>query len=52
VHRWEDNIKVDVSKIGWEVCSEFISLKIGLVMGFCKQQNEIFGSIKDGKFLE
>jgi hypothetical protein len=52
VHRWEDNIKVDDSKIVWEVGSGFISLKMGLVICFSEQQNEIFGSIKYRKSLE
>jgi len=49
---WEDNIKVDVSKTLWEVGSEFISLRIAVVVCFCEQQNEIFGSMKYRKFLE
>jgi hypothetical protein len=52
VHRWEDNIKVDDSKIVWEVGSGFISLKMGLVICFSEQQNEIFCSIKYRKSLE
>jgi hypothetical protein len=32
MHRWEDNLKMDVSEIGWEGCSVFISLRIGLGM--------------------
>ena len=52
VHIWEDNIKVDVSKTVWEVGSEFISLRIIVVMCFCEQQNETFGSMKYRKFLE
>lgn len=52
MHIWEDNIKVDVSKTMWEVGSEFISLRIAVVICFCEQQNEIFGSMKYRKFLE
>jgi len=52
VHIWEDNIKVHVSKTVWEVGSEFISRRIAVVICFCEQQNEIFGSVKYRKFLE
>jgi hypothetical protein len=27
--RWEDNIKINLIEIGWEVWSGFISLRIG-----------------------
>jgi hypothetical protein len=35
-HRWEDNIRMDLRKIGWE----------GRVVGYCEHGDELWGCIK------
>jgi hypothetical protein len=42
MRRWEDNIKMDLKGIGWEVCA---------LAGSCEHGNEISGCIEDGGFI-
>jgi hypothetical protein len=48
--RWEDNIEMDLRGSGWE--SGFIWLRTWFSGGLLRHVNEIWGSIKDGEFLD
>ena len=50
-HRWEDNIKMDLQKLGWGM-DGLMWLRIGIVAGSCACSNELSGSIKCGEFLD
>jgi hypothetical protein len=50
--RCEDNIKMDIRKIGLKVLCGFIWLRIGPCGGFCEHGNESPGSIKEGELLD
>jgi hypothetical protein len=52
IHRWEDNIKINLQKVGYGDM-DWIRLAQGREMaGCCECGNEPSGSIKCGKFLE
>jgi len=36
MHRWEDNIRMDLREIGWKVWSGFNWLRVGTIDGFRK----------------
>ena len=48
-HRWEDNIKLDLQEVGYEL-SRSVSGQ-GQVAGSCECGNEPSGSTKCGEFL-
>jgi hypothetical protein len=45
---WEDNIRMDLREIGWNVWTGFIWFRVGS----CEHGNEPSGSIKGGEFVE
>jgi hypothetical protein len=49
--RLEDNIRMDLRKIGW-VWTGFIWPRIGTIGGCCEHDNEPSGSIKGGEFID
>ena len=51
--RWEDNIKMDLKKVG-RGCGDWMELAQdrGQVAGACEYCNELSGSIKYGEFLD
>jgi hypothetical protein len=49
VRRWENNVKMDLREIGWDVWSGFIWLGIGTSPRE-SVTNEPLGSIKSGEF--
>jgi hypothetical protein len=52
-HRWEDNIKMDLQKLGCGGMYWFeLAQDIGQVAGTCACGYELSGSIKYGVFLE
>jgi hypothetical protein len=50
--RWEDNIKMDLQKVGWGAWTGLIWFRIGTVVSSCEYGNETSGSIKCGEFLD
>jgi hypothetical protein len=50
-HRQEDNIRMDLTEIGWKGV-EWICLAQGLVVGSLEHNNEPSGSIKGREFLD
>jgi hypothetical protein len=49
----EDNIRMDLSKMGLEGCGlDSCRSRQSLVAGFCEHGDAPSGSIKDGKFLD
>jgi hypothetical protein len=50
--RREDNIKMDLQEVGWEVWTGSSRLRIGTDGGSFECGNEPSGSIKCGEFLE
>jgi hypothetical protein len=51
-HRWEDNIRMDLRKLGWEVVDWMHMAQEGPVAGSCKHSNEPSVSIKNREFLD
>ena len=49
---WEDNIKMDLRKVGWGHGLGRAGSGQGQVSGSCECSNEPSGSIKCGEFLE
>jgi hypothetical protein len=49
--RWEDNIKLDLQKVGWRAWTRLIWLMIGTGGGSCKCGDEPADSIKCDEFL-
>jgi hypothetical protein len=47
----EDNIKMDLQKVGWGTWTGSIRLRVGQVAGSFECGNELWGSIKCGGFL-
>jgi hypothetical protein len=50
--KWEDNIKMHLKEMGFELWIGLIWLRIRIVAGFCKHGKEPPGSIEDGEFLD
>jgi len=50
--RWEDNIKMNLQEVGWEVWTRSSWLRIGRGGGPFECGNEPSGSIKCGEFLD
>jgi hypothetical protein len=50
--RWEDNIKIDLTVVGWGGKTGSILHRLGRVAGYCERDNEPLCSIECGKFLE
>ena len=50
--RWEDNIKMDLTEVGWGHGLDRFGSGQGQVAGYCECGNEPSGSIKCGEFLE
>jgi hypothetical protein len=52
MHRWEDNVKLDLQEVGYG-CMDRIELTQdrGKWRGTCESGNELTGSIKCGEFL-
>jgi hypothetical protein len=50
--RWEDNIKMDLSEVGWGHGLDQSGSGQGQVAGSCEYGDEPSGSIKCGEFLE
>jgi hypothetical protein len=48
-HRWDDNIRMDLKRIGWESVWDCIHSS---VVGSCEHGNETLGSIKGREFLD
>jgi hypothetical protein len=51
-HRWEDNIRMVLREIGWEVMACMRLAQDAEVAGFCEHCNEPSGSIKGVVFLD
>jgi len=51
IHRWEDNIKMDLQEVGWEAWTGLIWLQIGKGGGILCG-NEHLGSMKFRKVLD
>jgi hypothetical protein len=51
-NRWEDNIIMDHTEVGWGARTGSIWLRIGTGGGFCECGNEPSHSRKCGEFLE
>jgi len=49
---WEDNIKMDLQRVGWGTWTRLIWLRIGTGSGSCTCGEEPSGSIKCGEFLD
>jgi hypothetical protein len=49
-HRWEDNIKLDLTGIVWEYNPNSVGSRKGPVVGFC-ENDEYLGSINAGNFF-
>jgi hypothetical protein len=49
-YSWEDNIRMDLWEIDWEVWTGCIWLVIGPRAGPCEHGNELSGSIKSTEF--
>jgi len=49
---WEDNIKIDLQELGWEVWTGSSWLRIGIGGGPLECGNETSVSIKCGEFLD
>jgi hypothetical protein len=49
--RWEDNIRMDLREIGWEVV-DWIHVTKRPVADSCEHDNEPLGSVKGGKLLD
>jgi hypothetical protein len=52
-HRWEDNIRIDLREIKWEVVGwVHLAQDKDQVAACCEHGNEHSGSIKGGEFLD
>jgi hypothetical protein len=50
--RWEDNIKMDLQRVGCRAWTGLLSLRGGHVAGSRECGNELSGSIKCGEILD
>jgi hypothetical protein len=51
-HEWEDNIRLDLRKIAWDLLYLMHLTGYGPVVGYCEQDRRLSGFIKAGQFLD
>jgi len=52
MHKWEDDIKINLQEVGWGHRLDLSGSRWGEVMGICECGNEPSGSVKCGEFFD